>query len=56
VSTRIRSKADYIDQHVDSRTRSKMHSINNLSVQNFLFPLHDAILSQGYGKVQAQDL
>jgi hypothetical protein len=31
-------------------------SINNLTVQNIFFPLHDAILFQGHGKSQAQDL
>jgi hypothetical protein len=45
-------------QHIASRTRSKMHNINvnNLSVQNLFFPLHDAILFQEHGKSQAQDL
>jgi hypothetical protein len=45
-------------QHIGNRTRSKMHNIhvNNLIVQNLFFPLHDAILFQGYGKSQAQDL
>jgi hypothetical protein len=35
-----------------------MHSINvnNLSVQNLLFPLYDAISFQGHGKSQTQDL
>jgi hypothetical protein len=33
-----------------------MHNINNLSVQNLFFPLHDAILFQGHRKSQAQDL
>jgi hypothetical protein len=35
-----------------------MHNINvnNLSVQNVFFHLHDAILFQGHGKSQAQDL
>jgi hypothetical protein len=58
VSTRTRSKADYTDQHIGSRTRSKMHNINvnNLIVQNLFFPLHDATLFQVYGKFQAQDL
>jgi hypothetical protein len=58
VSNRIRYKADYTDQHVGNRTRSKMHNINtnNLSVQNLLFPLNDVILFQGNGKNQAQDL
>jgi hypothetical protein len=56
VSNRTRSKSDYTDQHIGSRTRSKMHNINNLSVQNLFFPLHDAILFQGHGKSQAQDL
>jgi hypothetical protein len=31
-------------------------SINKLSFQNLFFPLHDAILFQGHGKSQAQDL
>jgi hypothetical protein len=46
VSTRTRSKADYTDQHIGSRTLSKMHDINvnNLSVQYLFFPLHDATL------------
>jgi hypothetical protein len=58
VSNRIRSKEDYTEQHIGSRTRSKMHNINvnNLSVQNLFFPLHDAILFQGHGKSQGQDL
>jgi hypothetical protein len=58
VSTRTRSKADYTDQHIGSRTRSTMHNVNvnNLSVQNLFFPLHDAILFHGHGKSQAQDL
>jgi hypothetical protein len=58
VSNRTRSKADYIDQHIGSRTRSKMHNINvnNLSVQNLLFPLHHAILFQGHGNSQAQGI
>jgi hypothetical protein len=58
VSNRTRSKADYTDQHIGSRTRSKMHNVNvnDLSVQNLFFPLHDEILFQGHGKSQAQDL
>jgi hypothetical protein len=58
VSNRTRSKADYTDQHIRSRTKSKMHNINvnNVSVQNLFFPLHDAILFQAHGKSQAQDL
>jgi hypothetical protein len=56
VSNRTRSKADYTDQHIGSRTWSKMHNINNLSVRNLFFPLHDAILFQGHGKSQPQDL
>jgi hypothetical protein len=58
VSNRTRSKADYTDQDIGSRTRSKMHNINvnNLSVQNLFFPPHEAILLQGHGKSQAQDL
>jgi hypothetical protein len=31
-------------------------NVNNLSVQNLSFPLHDATLFQGHGKSQAQDL
>jgi hypothetical protein len=48
VSNRTRSKADYTDQHIGSRTRSKMHdiSVNNLSIQNLFFSLHDAISFQ----------
>jgi hypothetical protein len=58
VSLRTRSKEDYTDQHIGSRTQSKMHNINvnNLSVENLFFPLHDSILFQGHGKSQAQDL
>jgi hypothetical protein len=33
-----------------------MHNINALSVQTLFFPLNDAILFQGHGKPQAQDL
>jgi trimethylamine:corrinoid methyltransferase-like protein len=56
VSNRTRSKADYTDQNFGSRTESKMHNVNSLSVQNLFFPLHDAILFQGHGKSQAQEL
>jgi hypothetical protein len=58
VSNRTRSKADYTDQHIGSRTWSKMHNINvnNLSVQNLFFPLHDVIMIQGHGKSQSNDL
>jgi hypothetical protein len=58
VSNRTRSKADYTDQHLGSRTRSKMHSmnVNNLSFQNLFFPLHDAIRFQWHGKSQGKDL
>jgi hypothetical protein len=58
VSNRTRSKADYTDQHIGTRTRSKMHNVkvNNLSVQKLFFPLHGATLFQGHGKPQAQDL
>jgi hypothetical protein len=56
VSNRTRSKVDYKDQHIGSRTRSKMYNVNNLSAQNLFFPLHDAILFQGLGKHQSQDL
>jgi hypothetical protein len=56
VSNRTRSKADYTDQNIGSRTRSKMQNINNLNVKKNFFPLHDAILFQGHGKSQAQDL
>jgi hypothetical protein len=50
VSNRTRYKADYTDQYIGSRTRSKMHNVNvnELSVQNLFFPLHDAILFQGH--------
>jgi hypothetical protein len=58
VSNRTRSKADYTDQHIGSRTRSKIQNVivHNLSIQNLFFPLHDAILFQGHGKSQAQDV
>jgi hypothetical protein len=58
VTNRTRSKAVCTDHHIGSRTRSKMHSVNvnNSSVHNFFFLLHNAILFQGYGKSQAQDL
>jgi hypothetical protein len=56
VSNRTRSKADYTDQPIGSRTWSKMDNVNNLSDQNLFFPLHDAILFQRHGKSQEQDL
>jgi hypothetical protein len=58
VSNKTRSKVDYTDQHIGSRTWPKMHNINvsNLSIQNLFFPLNDATLFQGHGKSQAQDL
>jgi hypothetical protein len=45
VSNRTKSKADYTDQHIGSRNRSKMHNVNvnNLSVQSLFFTLHNAI-------------
>jgi hypothetical protein len=54
VSNRTRSKADYTDQHIGSRTRSKMHSmnVNNLSVQNLFFPLHDVLLFKDMGSIK----
>jgi hypothetical protein len=54
VSNITRSKADYTDQHIGSRTQSKMHNlnINNLSIQNLFLPLHDEILFGGHGKSQ----
>jgi hypothetical protein len=52
VSSRTRSKADYSDQHIGSRTCSKMHNINKLSVQNLFFPLYDATLFQGHGSLK----
>jgi hypothetical protein len=36
----VRSKVDSMYQHVDSRTRSKLHDVNNVSFQNFLSSLH----------------
>jgi hypothetical protein len=41
--TELKSKENYTDQHIGSRTLSKMHNINNLSVQNPFFTLHDAM-------------
>jgi hypothetical protein len=34
VTSRTRSKEGYTDQHVGSRTRCKMHNVNNPCVQN----------------------
>jgi hypothetical protein len=58
VSNRTRSKADYTEQHIGSRTWSKMHKVivNKISVQNLFFLLHDVTLFQGHGKYQAQNL
>jgi hypothetical protein len=58
VSNRTRTKADYTDQNIGSRTRSKIQhvNVNKLCVKNVFFPLHDAILFQGHGKSQSQDL
>jgi hypothetical protein len=56
VSNRTRSKVDYTEQNIGSRTWSKMHNMKSLIVQKLFFPLHDAILLQGHGNSQAQDL
>jgi hypothetical protein len=56
VSNRNRSKADYTDQHISSRTWSKMHNLNYSSIQNLFFSLYDAILLQRHKKFQAQDI
>jgi hypothetical protein len=58
VSNRTRTNVDCNEHNIGSRTGSKMHSINviKLSIQSLFFPLHDAILFQGHGKSQAQDL
>jgi hypothetical protein len=58
VSNRTKSDADYRDQYVGIRTRSKTYNINvnNLSIQNLFFPLHNATLFQGHGKPQVHDL
>jgi hypothetical protein len=50
VSNRTRSKGDYTDQHVGSRTRSKTHNVDNLIDQYLFFPLQDGIKLQGHGK------
>ena len=52
----MRTKADYTNQNVGSRTRSKMQCMCNSTVQNFIFSLYDAILSQGHGNFQNNDL
>jgi hypothetical protein len=58
VSNTTRSKADYTDQNIGSRTWSKMHNVNvnNLNVQNLLFPVRDGIVFQGHREYQTQDL
>jgi hypothetical protein len=56
VSNRIRSKADFTDQHIGSRTWSKIDNISNLNVRSHFFSLHDATLFQGHNKPHSQDL
>jgi hypothetical protein len=56
MSARTRSKADYTDQDVGNRTRFKMQSICNSSIQNLLFSLYDTTLFQGHGKFENEDL
>jgi hypothetical protein len=58
VSNRTRSKAEYTEHHIGSRTRSEIHNenVNNLSVHDLFFHLHDVTLFQGHGKSKAQDL
>ena len=56
VSFRTRSKVDYTDQNAGSRSRFKVQSMWNSSVQDFLFPLYDVILFQGHGKFQNNHL
>jgi hypothetical protein len=53
VSNRTRSKADYTDLYIGSRTRSKMNNVNNFGVQNLFFSLHDATLFREHAKSQA---
>jgi hypothetical protein len=50
VPNRTRSKADYTDQHIGSRTCSKMYNVNvnKLSIQNLFFSWHVATLFQGH--------
>ena len=43
LSTRTRSKSSQVDQNVGITTRSKVQVTCNLSVQGFVFPLHDLI-------------
>ena len=43
VSTRTRSKSSQADQNVGITTRSKVQGMCNLSVQDFVFPLHNLI-------------
>jgi hypothetical protein len=56
VSNRTRSKADYTDQHIGSRTRSKMHKFNNLIIKIPFFLLRDTVLFHRLGISQSQDL
>jgi hypothetical protein len=58
VSNRTSCKPDYTDQHIGSRNRSKMQNVdlNNLKVQKLFFPLHNAILFQGYGMIIAKKM
>jgi hypothetical protein len=56
MSNRIKSKEDYTDQYIGSRTQSKIHNIDNLSVQNLFFPIHDATLFQVHEKSQPDNL
>jgi hypothetical protein len=54
--TELFHRQNYTDHHANSRTQSKIHSVNDLSVQIFFFPLHEVILFQGNKTFQERDL
>jgi hypothetical protein len=56
VSNRTRSKADYTDKHVGTRTRSRIHNVNNVTVPKLFLTLNDKNLFQEHGKFQEKYL
>ena len=56
VSTRTRSNSSQVGQNVGTATRSKLQGTSDLSVQGFVFPLHNLIPINGQRRLDVKVL